>query len=68
MRTWTETTTEEARAFYPTLTEAEIRRRQDLTRQLLGMAYEQRNDDAMLDLRAQERALTDEMLRRLDKC
>lgn len=64
-REWTEQTTAEAAEFYPTLTTAEIRRRQGLTAEQIGMAWEQGNTDALLDLRCQEDALTAEMHRRL---
>lgn len=65
MRHWTDKTTEEARHFFPTLTEAEIRRRQDIAAQQIRMAYDERNDDALADLQAMERELTHEMMRRI---
>lgn len=62
---WTDETDREAAEFYPTLSEREIRRRQDITAQQIGMAHRQGNEDALADLRRQEDALTREMMRRL---
>lgn len=52
-------------AFFDSLTESEIRRRQDLCEQQLRLAYEQRNADATARLRIMEQALTRAMLRRV---
>lgn len=64
MRRWTDDTDAEAATYYRTLSTAEIRKRQTLTQEQLGMAYEKELPDAMADLRRQEDALTREMLRR----
>lgn len=66
MRHWTEQTDAEAAEYFPTLSEKEIRRRQDLCQQQIQMAYEQRKADALEDLYRMEQALANEMLRRLD--
>lgn len=65
-RHWNAETHREADQFYPTLSEAEIRRRQDLTRQQIEIAHRERLDDALADLHEQEDALTRDMLRRLE--
>ena len=64
---WTDTTDVEAAEFFATLSEREIRTRQDLCTQQIGLAWKQRNDDALADLRRMEDALAAEMMRRLDE-
>lgn len=64
MMHWTDQTDAEAVALFATMSEAEIRRRQDLTREQITLAHEQRNEDALADLRRQEDALTRAMLSR----
>ncbi len=46
---WTDETDREAAEFYPTLSEREIRRRQDITAQQIGIAHRQGNEDALAD-------------------
>lgn len=62
--TWTDETDVEAAKFFATLSEAEIRRRQDLCAQQKVIAYEKGLTDAMIDLDRMDNALTAEMLRR----
>lgn len=62
---WTDETDREAAEYCPTLSEREIRRRQDITAQQIVMAHRQGNEDALADLRRQEGALAREMIRRL---
>jgi hypothetical protein len=62
---WTDEIDAEAETFFATLSEAEIRRRQDLCAQQIVMAHRARNDVALADLRRMENALGREMLRRL---
>ena len=64
MRHWTAQTDAEADVLFPTLTTADIRRRQDLCHQQQRMAFDQKNEDAMADLAAMDDALFREMLRR----
>jgi hypothetical protein len=66
MRRWTAETDREADELFPTLTTTEIRRRQDLCRQQTALAYEARNEDALLDLQAMADALTREMFGRTE--
>lgn len=65
MRHWTDETDAEADVFFATLSEAEIRRRQDLCQQQIVSAHRDRNEDALADLRRMEDALTRTMLARL---
>ena len=50
--------------FFDTLTEKEIRRRQDLCEQQIKLAFEQKNEEALNRLRKTETALTEALLRR----
>jgi hypothetical protein len=63
--TWTDETDKQAAEFFATLTETEIRRRQDLCSQQIVTAHNSRNLNALTDLRRMEDALTREMLRLL---
>lgn len=63
---WTDETDREAEAFFPTLSEAEIRKRQDLCKQQQRIAFRSRNEDALADLGRMDDALAAEMGRRLD--
>jgi hypothetical protein len=63
-RNWTPEVDAEADQFFRTLTMREIRKRQDLATQQMGMAYEQRKTDALLDCQAMHDALTREVARR----
>lgn len=65
MLNWTNETDAKAKIFFDSLTESEIRRRQDLCAQQIKMAYDQKNADALTDLRRMEAALTESMLTRL---
>lgn len=58
----------EALAFYRTLPEKEIRRRQDLCTQQTARAFQQRNEEALKNLQAMSDALVMAMLERLDHC
>jgi hypothetical protein len=62
--TWTDETDAEAAVFFPTLPEREIRRRQDLCKQQMRLAWEQRNEQASANLQRMSDALTREMFRR----
>lgn len=62
---WTDEVDREADEFFATLSDAEIRRRQDLCVQQTRMAYDQRNADALHDLHRMGDALTRAMLTRL---
>lgn len=64
MTHWTDATDTEAAVFFDTLSEREIRRRQDLCNQQIRTAHEHRNTDALADLRRMEDALCASMLRR----
>jgi len=64
-RHWTDETDAEADVFFATLSEAEIRRRQDLCKQQIVMAYRARAEDALADLHRMEDALQRSMLARL---
>ena len=68
-RNWTDETDREAASFFGTLSDREIRRRQDLCAQQIRMAHERRDDptmaDALHDLRRMEEALAQAMLVRL---
>ena len=66
MKAWTDATDTEADVLFRTLTEHEIRTRQDLCSQQIRMAYDQRNADAMTNLHRMEDALQREMMRRLN--
>jgi hypothetical protein len=66
MRQWTDKTDVEADEFFRTLSTAEIRRRQDLADEQIGMAHEQGKTDALADLQRMRDALSGEMMRRLD--
>jgi hypothetical protein len=65
VRRWTDDTDKEADQFFATLSESEVRRRQDLCRQQIRLAFEQRNEDALADLDRMRDALTRTMLTRL---
>jgi hypothetical protein len=65
-RHWTDETDREAAGFFPTLSTAEIRRRQDIAAQQIRLAWEQKNERAMTDLRRLQDALTAEMFRRTE--
>ena len=67
MKHWDDKTDKEAEIFFATLSEKEIRKRQDLCTQQIIMAFEQKNNDALADLRCMEDALTKDMMRRLDE-
>lgn len=62
---WTDETDREAQAFFATLPEREIRRRQDLCFEQIERAHAQRNTDALTDLRRMEDALARSMMERL---
>lgn len=70
-RHWTDETDREAASFFATLSDREIRRRQDLCAEQIAMAHEQHErhgrdmTDALWDLRCMEEALTQAMLVRL---
>lgn len=61
---WTEKEDREADALFRTLTEKEIRKRQDLCKAQARLAFEKQNERAMLDIARQDDALMREMLRR----
>ncbi|USN14394.1 hypothetical protein KABACHOK_05810 [Brevundimonas phage vB_BpoS-Kabachok] len=61
---WTAKVDQEADALFRTLSEADIRKRQDICRQQAKLAYEQGHDRAALDIARNEEALMREMLRR----
>lgn len=61
---WTETVDREADALFRTLSEAEIRRRQDICKDQARRAFEQKHERASIDIARQENALMREMLRR----
>jgi hypothetical protein len=63
-RHWTAETDREADVFFATLSVKEIRRRQRLAAAQIELAWEQRNDDALADLRRMENALTRSMAER----
>jgi len=65
MRKWTDEIDAEADEFFSTLSEREIRRRQDLCRQQLKIAHDRGLTDALIDLQRMEAALTRAMLARL---
>jgi hypothetical protein len=65
MRHWNEQTDAEARTFFASLPESEIRRRQDLCQQQIRIAHARRMDDALHDLRRMESALARSMMDRL---
>jgi len=65
MQKWTNEVNKEADVFFHTLSETEIRWRQDLCIEQIGMAFKQKNTDALEDLRRMEDALAREMLRRI---
>jgi len=64
---WKTVSGDSVEGFYATLTTAEIRRRQYLTRQEIEIAHRDGLTDALSALREQEDALTAEMVRRLQK-
>ncbi|UTC28673.1 hypothetical protein MARCHEWKA_01600 [Brevundimonas phage vB_BpoS-Marchewka] len=61
---WTVKVDQEADALFRTLSEADIRKRQDICRQQAKQAHEQGHDRAALDIARNEEALMREMLRR----
>lgn len=61
---WTVKVDQEADALFRTLSEADIRKRQDLCKAQAQAAHEKGNDRAALDLARQDEALMREMLRR----
>lgn len=63
---WTKQTDREAHELFDTLPEAEIRKRQHITREQMTRAFEQKNERAMLDLQRQDDALAQAMMRRLE--
>jgi len=65
MKHWTDETDKEADIFFATLSIKEIRNRQEICSEQIGMAWKQRNDDALEDLRRMEDALTRSMAMRL---
>jgi hypothetical protein len=67
MKQWTDEVDREAETFFATLTETEMRRRQDLCAQQIAIAHRERKGDALDDLRRMESALVREMLRRCSR-
>ena len=65
VRHWTDETDAEADVFFASLSDAEIRRRQDLCSAQIVTAHERRNEDALADLRRMEDALCRTMLARI---
>lgn len=63
---WAEETDRQAAELFKTLSTTEIRSRQDLAAQQVRLAWEQKNERALADLRAMQDALTREMFRRTD--
>jgi hypothetical protein len=63
---WTEETDRAAAELFKTLSTDEIRLRQGLAASQIRLAWEQKNERALADLRAMEDALTREMFRRTD--
>lgn len=63
---WTDDVDARAAELFQTLSEREIRRRQDLAAQQLRLAYQAKNERAMTDLRRMQDALTREMFRRTE--
>lgn len=61
---WTEQVDREADTLFRTLTEADIRKRQDICQAQAKLAFEQKHDRAALDIARQDEALMREMLRR----
>lgn len=61
---WTEAADREADALFRTLSDKDIRKRQDLCKAQARLAFEKKNGRAMLDLARQDEALMREMLRR----
>lgn len=62
---WTDECDREADLFFATLSEAEIRHRQDLCHAQQRMAYDQGNDRALADLQRMGDALARSMMARL---
>lgn len=62
---WTEQTDLEAAQLFDTLSDKEIRSRQGITRDQIKIAFEKKNDCALLDLQRQDDALWRAMMRRL---
>lgn len=62
---WTDETDREADAYFATLTDREIRRRQDLCHAQQQIAFEHRNDRALADLQRMDDALARAMMARL---
>ena len=67
MRNWTDETDREASELYATFTDAKIRKYQDLASQQMGIAYRQRNENALADLQAMHDVLSREMLLRVNR-
>lgn len=67
MRHWTEKTDREAQTFFATLSEREIRERQAICNEQIGMAYRERMEDALEDLQAMSEALARSMMERLSR-
>ena len=65
IRHWTDDTDDAADAFFSTLSNAEIRRRQDLCNQQMVIAHRERKTDALEDLQRMEAALIRAMFARL---
>ena len=65
MKNWSDEVDEKSKIFFSTLSEKEIRRRQDLCNQQIKMAYNQKNEDALYDLQRMQKALEREMMNRL---
>lgn len=62
---WTEKIDREAIELFDTLTEEEIRTRQNITREQITAAFKQNNVRALIDLQRQDEALFQAMMRRL---
>ena len=64
MRHWTNETDAEASSFFATLTEREVRRRQDLCAAQIAVAHDRGLTDALEDLHRMEAALQRSLLER----
>jgi hypothetical protein len=62
---WTDDTDAEADAYFATLSESEIRRRQDICREQQRTAFERRNTNALADLQRMDDALARAMFAKL---
>jgi len=67
MRHWTEKTDQEAQTFFATLSESQIRERQAICNEQIGIAYRERMEDALEDLQAMSEALARSMMERLSR-